>query len=346
MSQAAETTSTLSQSASVPLSKQTWPAGTLPAVSICCTTYNHEKYIRECVESFLMQETTFPVEIIVCDDASTDSTTSIVREYERSYPGLFRPIYHQDNMFSKGFRPMVDFVLPRVRGRYIAMCEGDDYWTDSVKLQEQYEFLESRPDYVMCHHNTLKIFEGSDRPPVLYKHEPKERYDLRDYLDIPYFQSREGLLPGHTSSRFIRTSAVPTSFPPWLYASISGDICLCALIAKNGPSGFIKKTMSVRRKNPGGVTYRHKGLVVFENRIRMISAMKRHFGRKYENLLGRQIRRYWVKWVKEIRANQGKAGVALQVFGVLQWRLALSDKAALLSVVFDLALGRRGDESK
>ena len=122
-----------------------------PLVSICCITYNHAKYIRQCLEGFLMQKTSFSYEIVINDDCSTDGTTDVVREYEAKYPNLIVPIYHSENEYSKGIRGMfATYCFPRARGKYIAMCEGDDYWIDSLKLQKQVDFLESHPDYVMC----------------------------------------------------------------------------------------------------------------------------------------------------------------------------------------------------
>ena len=107
-------------------------------MSICCLTYNHAKYIRQCMDGFLMQETDFPVEILVHDDASTDGTDVILREYEVKYPDKIFPIYEKENKFSRGYRGRMDlFNYTRARGRYIAYCEGDDYWTDPHKLQRQ-----------------------------------------------------------------------------------------------------------------------------------------------------------------------------------------------------------------
>ena len=94
--------------------------------SICCITYNHENYIADAIESFLMQKTNFNYEIIIYDDASTDKTADIIREYETKYPGLIKPIYQTENQYSKGVKT-INFSLQRAEGKYIAVCEGDDY---------------------------------------------------------------------------------------------------------------------------------------------------------------------------------------------------------------------------
>jgi len=107
-----------------------------PIVSICCITYNHEKYIRDAIEGFLMQKTLFPIEILIHGDASTDKTADIIKEYEVKYPDIIKPIYQTENQFSKGVSISATYQFPRARGKYIAICEGDDYWTDPHKLQK------------------------------------------------------------------------------------------------------------------------------------------------------------------------------------------------------------------
>jgi len=134
----------------IPISEQVWPEGILPLVSICSITYNHEPFIRECIEGFLMQKTTFPVEILLHDDASTDNTANIIREYEAKYPNIIKPIYQSENQYSQGIGISMTYQFPRAKGKYIALCEGDDYWTDPLKLQKQVDFLEANPEYSLC----------------------------------------------------------------------------------------------------------------------------------------------------------------------------------------------------
>jgi len=128
-----------------------WGGGASPLVSICCITYNHVSYIMEAIDSFLMQETTFPFEILIHDDASTDGTTDIIIDYANKYPDIIRTIIQTENQYSKGGLINPRFVFPKARGKYIALCEGDDYWTDKTKLQKQVNFLENNPDYVITY---------------------------------------------------------------------------------------------------------------------------------------------------------------------------------------------------
>lgn len=130
---------------------QNWN-GEIPLVSISCITYNHEPYIVQALNGFLMQKTSFPFEILIHDDASTDRTADIIREYEKKFPNLIKPIYQKENQYSKGNRSILaSFVYPRAKGKYIAICEGDDYWIDENKLQMQVDFLENNPEYGMCY---------------------------------------------------------------------------------------------------------------------------------------------------------------------------------------------------
>lgn len=125
------------------------------AVTILCTAYNHERYIRDALEGFVMQKTSFPFEVLVHDDASTDKTADIIREYEGKYPDIIKPIYQTENQHSKKIPITRTFLLPRAQGKYIALCEGDDYWTDPMKLQKQYDFMEANPEYSMCACSTI-----------------------------------------------------------------------------------------------------------------------------------------------------------------------------------------------
>ena len=123
-------------------------------VSIWCMCFNHEEYVAQTLDSFLMQETDFPFEVIVSDDASTDGTADIIRSYAEKYPDIFKPVLLEENQFSKGVNLFAQYFFQRTEGRYVAFCEGDDYWTDPKKLQIQVDFLEANPDYSACAHNT------------------------------------------------------------------------------------------------------------------------------------------------------------------------------------------------
>lgn len=129
----------------------------IPLVSVCCLTYNHEQYIKQCLDGILMQKTNFPFEVLIHDDASQDGTQRVIKEYEKSNPDIICPFFQTNNQYSlgKGFVGL-GIMFTNARGKYIALCEGDDYWTDPMKLQKQVDFLESHPEYSMCFHNAME----------------------------------------------------------------------------------------------------------------------------------------------------------------------------------------------
>jgi glycosyltransferase involved in cell wall biosynthesis len=127
-----------------------------PLVSVCCTAYNHESYIEDAIKGFLIQETDFPFEILIHDDASTDNTANIIREYEKLYPNIIKVIYQTENQYSQGKRPFA-LLYSLSKARYIAVCEGDDYWCDKRKLAIQVAYLEKHPEVVISSHDAKVI---------------------------------------------------------------------------------------------------------------------------------------------------------------------------------------------
>ena len=126
-------------------------------VSVLCTAYNHENYIRQCLEGIVSQKTDFPFQAIVHDDASTDHTAEIIKEYELQYPHIIHAIYQNENQMSQGVPVYRKYILPLAKSKYIAFCEGDDYWVDNLKLQKQISFLEEHPEYSAAVHNVLTV---------------------------------------------------------------------------------------------------------------------------------------------------------------------------------------------
>lgn len=154
-------------------------------VTIRCITYNQEKYVRQCLDGFVTQQTNFEFEAIVHDDASSDGTADIIREYAMRYPHIIKPIFETENQYSKGFNALRRILDPLMKGKYVAFCEGDDYWTDSHKLQKQVDFLETHPEYSMCFHQATRIFEGEKRKDELYA-----KVENREYTGIEIYQPK------------------------------------------------------------------------------------------------------------------------------------------------------------
>lgn len=221
-------------------------------VSICCLVYNHEPFLRECFDGFVMQQTTFPIEILVHDDASTDNSAEIIREYTAKYPDLFKPIYQTENQYSKG-KGYVGMTLniERAKGKYIAFCEGDDYWTDMFKLQKQVEFLEEHEDFVVAFHNAKIISDdGNDIADLAYNRLPDEM--CRDWSSVELMC---GWTPP-TPTVMYKTIYYTESMKELQRAKsiINGDTVLASIIGKYGKGKFMSNIKnSVCRTHIGGV---------------------------------------------------------------------------------------------
>lgn len=225
-----------------------WRSRGLPLASVVCTTYNQARYLREGLDSFLMQETDFPFEVIVHDDASTDGSAEIVREYAARYPGIVFPILQSENQYSQGkSTPLIAFG--RARGEYVFLCEGDDFWTDPEKLAVQVAAMGRHPQCQISFHPALRTFEDGSAPSELI---------CRRFTGNAIVDAREVILWGGsympTASLCFRREfvermldPVDTFFKRFLidyFAQIFGSL--------HGGALFIDRTMSVHRcMSPG-----------------------------------------------------------------------------------------------
>jgi glycosyltransferase involved in cell wall biosynthesis len=135
-----------------------------PIITILCVTYNQQKYIKECLDGLLSQRAKYSFEILIHDDASTDGTTEIILDYEKKYPQLFKTIIQKENQYSKGIRTIIaTFMIDKVESKYIAICEGDDYWVDPYKLQKQVDILEHNEEYGMCYTRARRYLQTTHK---------------------------------------------------------------------------------------------------------------------------------------------------------------------------------------
>lgn len=216
-------------------------------VSICCLTYNHAPYIKQCLEGFLSQQTDFAFEILIHDDASTDETPVILKEYEKKYSGMIKVIYQKENQYSKGVNVHLEYNMPRVNGKYIAFCEGDDYWTKPYKLQKQVDYLEAHPDCSLCcHHARLLIQETLEMKELPLPDRIKDinfSFSLRDWIELGWFFT--------TASIVFRKDCIDERFLK-LFPDCK-DAHVFYWLLKKGNGCFIKECMSVYRRHSGGV---------------------------------------------------------------------------------------------
>lgn len=217
-----------------------------PKVSILCTAYNHGAYIRAALEGFVSQVTDFPFEVVVHDDASTDGTADIIREYEQLYPQIVRPIYQTENQYSRERGRVTRLVHAAARGTYLAMCEGDDYWIDPHKLQDQVKMLEADSTLSACFSDAWSETDGvrtSFQPDVGGIVGPRASIGLEDLV-------MENFIP--TATLVMRRDRVIPQ-PPELWNAPAGDWIISVHLARQGRIAFLDRKTAVRRRHAGGV---------------------------------------------------------------------------------------------
>lgn len=227
-------------------------------VSICCLAYNHEKYIRKTLEGFVNQITDFDYEILIHDDCSTDNTVEIIKEYERKYPEIVKSVYQKENQYSKGIKVSNVFQFPRAKGKYIAMCEGDDYWSDEYKLQQQFDALEGNPDCSICTHIVQHIDEVGKTVNYIQP-DPSLSLLLNEsvILSNQIFKNvlKKTIIPFQTSSYFFKREYVMEylgNFSKKLEFLNFGDVPLTWYLFTKGDCYYIDKIMSYYRENSIG----------------------------------------------------------------------------------------------
>jgi glycosyltransferase involved in cell wall biosynthesis len=250
-------------------------------LSVLVVTYNHEEYIAQAIDSVLMQETTFVYEIIVGEDDSNDNTRAIVKEYKKRHPEKIRLFLNdRKNVIYINGRPTGRWnftnCVKHATGEYVALLEGDDYWTSKHKLQKQVVFLDNHPECAMCIHNTLVLYEDKARPP--HKALPPGRKRISNITDILVKNDIQ------TSSVMFRNGLV-CPFPDWFYDLKMGDWALHILCAERGNIGYIDEVMSAYRVHGGGEWSRLSEVQRSQWRIRARRAFDAHLKYQYSGII-------------------------------------------------------------
>ena len=294
----------------------------IPLVSICCVTYNHEKYIRQCLEGFVIQQTSFPFEILVHEDASTDNTASIVKEFESEYPHLFRCVYQSENQFLKQ-NTLTNILLPMSKGKYIALCEGDDYWTAPNKLQAQVDFLEANPDYSICFHK-IQILKNNE---IIDDYITKVPAEITDQTDL-------------SNSNFIHTVSVVyrniiKEMPVWFSRAMPGDYPLWLMLTVNNYKiKYLPVSMAVYRIHATGIwseqdTSKYNQRVAFTmlTCVKYIN-IKPAFIQYYILQLADSIKEFGFKYLSR------KEYLILALWSIQNTPLGMRNKLSILSMVY------------
>lgn len=267
-----------------------------PIVSICCITYNHEDYIAEALNSFLFQKTTFPFEIIIRDDASLDNTANIIREYEIKYPNIIKPIYEKENGYKKGIRAS-SIVYEKANGKYISLCEGDDYWIDELKLQKSYEKLKLNPSSKFLFTPALQVENNKkDKIRNQYTKEAIDKIDL-DWV----IKAGGGFYP--TASSFFEAKIVKEA-PDWFTKHVTGDYPLAILFILQGKLTYLDDVTTVYRSQPNSVSHRKESNEKIEQKcdtnIKFFKMLKE------SNIINKNSEKYMIKkeiYIKCVKTN-------------------------------------------
>jgi glycosyltransferase involved in cell wall biosynthesis len=216
-----------------------------PVVTIYCTTYNHEKYIAQAIEGFLIQKTNFPIEVIIHDDASTDNTANIIRQYENNYSDIIKGVYQKENQYHQRNIIYDTYIKHLIRGQYVARCEGDDYWTNPFKLQKQVDFLEKNKDFSMCFTN----FNIVDAKGHIIEEDAWPWYKKRN-MDTK-FVLKYGV--PRTLTTLIRKDVKSIIMSQDLPLMPLGDNLMFALATKYGDAGYLDINSACYRYHNQGV---------------------------------------------------------------------------------------------
>lgn len=211
-----------------------------PMVSIFCNTYNQVGYISKCLDGFLSQETVFPFEVLVTDDASTDGTAEVVASYVEAYPNLFVAVLHEENQFSKGINHNRDYLWPLSRGQFIAFCEGDDWWTDSFKLQKQFDAMMASPTASWCVHASDFVDEEGK---FLHVSRSYETDSILKFAEVG-----QQIQLAATASFFVRREVYDcylSAFPSGVHCH--GDFKMSRFFSLLGDTIYLSQSMSAYR---------------------------------------------------------------------------------------------------
>ncbi len=247
----------------------------LPLVSVCTITYNHERYIAQCIEGVVNQKCNFKFEMLIGEDASKDSTRAIVEEYAARYPDIIVPLYAEKN---QGAKANAARTVAHGRGKYIAFLEGDDYWTDMNKLQKQFDFLESNPEYTMCFTRVDVIDEAGNEATDPYPPFTREDFGIEDVV-----LAENCFIP--TPTMFFR-DIFSRPLPDLYVNAMSGDIAMHLLLADKGKIKCLPGKTGVYREHPGGITKTEKARKEsYQELFKLYIRANEYFGFRHDKII-------------------------------------------------------------
>lgn len=297
-------------------------------VSIFMTTYNHSRFIGQAIEGVVTQETDFPIKLFVGEDCSTDETREICQRYKNQYPDKIELILREKNLGANANSPEI-YEKCFSYGRYTAMCEGDDYWTDPLKLQKQIDFLEANSDFAVCFHRVKVVNEDGVKDSYLSNLDQREVTTFEDLAVSNYI---------HTPSCVFRNGLFG-KFPEWVYQSHVGDWVLHLLNTQYGKIKFLEDTMAVYRIHKGGVWSTEEVIHKYQKWIEVVETCRNHFAPRGKESFARayvasclylcfvcfnegkytEFRKYYFKCLEEIKYVGSRSLFALTVRYILSF---------------------------
>jgi glycosyltransferase involved in cell wall biosynthesis len=278
------------------MTNDTLPMTDNPVVSVCVPTYNQAAFVEQTLMGALMQETDFAVEIVIGDDGSTDGAAVIIRAYADQHPGRIRAFLHPHNLGPAeppafAGRNNALHLLRACRGEFVALCEGDDYWTDPHKLQKQTDLLRANPGLTVCHHNVRVIYEDGLTPAHLFN--PPAQPPVSTLADV--LADRWFFATGSWLYRNIfRDRPADTFFADWFAEAAAGDWALMIQLAAAGDIAYLPDVMAVYRRHPAGLSHVHseRNAWFLQNRRAMFLAVDSWLGFRYHAVIEQTVAEY------------------------------------------------------
>lgn len=267
-------------------------------VSVCMITHNHEKFIKQAIESVLMQKTDFDYELVIGEDFSTDKTRKIVLKCQKKYPNKIKLILNKKNL---GIIPNFIQTLKKCKYKYIALLDGDDYWTSPNKLQKQVNFLENNTDFVICFHNARTLDqETGDCSKLFFYGIQKKVWGLDDLLRNNFIPTLTCVFKNHLFDKF----------PEWYYHAFPNDWPLHIINAQYGKIGYIDKIMATYRNHGKGAVTGSNPINNYKRYIKTFESIKSYISPKYKPIVNETISKFYFElsifYNKEKRFNQAK----------------------------------------
>jgi len=285
-----------------------------PLVDVAIVTYNHERFISQAIESVLAQKTDFAYRIVIGDDCSDDNTQQIIKNYAEKYPELISTVLYSKHVGVLHKERVGLKILESCTARYLALLDGDDYWTKPAKLQKQVDYLEQHPDLAICFHNVLFFHEDGSRDPWNFcQPNQKEISTIEDLLAANIMQ---------TCSVMLRRDLIG-ELPEWYHTSATGDWLLYLLTARHGNIGYLDEVMAAYRINPESFWNSKPSTYKLIDGVKTLEKLNEYLEYKYDGQIKATVLKY-LDVLTNLYENQGDRANARN-FLIKRLKLGLVD---------------------